>query len=82
MSDYQRLHPYGHLTILRICYRSVLRQFLRISLTLPPLVNVTLTCHSPYMTAVLNLMTLGVHTHQGLRELGWVQNYNFIFTNF
>jgi hypothetical protein len=69
-------------TILRICHRSVLYQFLRISLTLPPLVNVTLTCHSPYMAAVLNLVSLGLHTYQGVRELGWVQNYSFIFINF
>jgi hypothetical protein len=82
MSDYQRLHRYGYFTALRICYRSVLYRFLRISLTPPPLVNVTLTCHSPYMTAVLNLASLGVHTYQGVRELGYVQNYNFIFTNF
>jgi len=59
MTDCQRLHRYGHFTVLRICYRGVFYQFSLISLTLPPLVNVTLTCHYSYMTAVLNVVSLG-----------------------
>jgi hypothetical protein len=59
--DYRRLYRYEHFTVLRISYHSVLYQFLRTSITLTATsVNVTLTCHYPYMAAVLNLGSMNL----------------------